>query len=212
MTHTPPNAHQVPEDEKPKGLNPLFIMLFVFGLPYALAWYFLNNADPTEFEAPNNNGEIISPMIILPDYSLTLTTGETLSSESLAHNWLIFTVSKTCEEACKRTLLVIRQARKAMAVDRDAIKPILLLEDPHALQNLDINLAEEFNTLSIVTHQSAKESGLLDIFSSSVSELENSIFMVDPLGNFMMTYPAGTEQLGLLDDMKRLLKVNPVHR
>jgi hypothetical protein len=28
----------------------------------------------------------------------------------------------------------------------------------------------------------------------------------------MMTYPANTDQLGLLDDMKRLLKVNPVQR
>tara|TARA_R110002072_G_scaffold83910_3_gene190182 strand:- start:11358 stop:11996 length:639 start_codon:yes stop_codon:yes gene_type:complete len=212
MTNKASESEQTTEDQKKKGLNPLLIMLIVFGLPYALAWYFLYGGNPTDFEAPSNSGEIISPMIALPAYSLELMDGKLITSESLSNNWSVFTVSKKCGEACKRTLLVIRQARKAMAVDRDVIKPILLLEDDQALKGLDIDLAKDFNTLHIATSQSSKDSGLLNIFSSSVPELENSIFMVDPFGNFMMAYPADTEQLGLLDDMKRLLKVNPVHR
>lgn len=197
---------------KKKGLNPLLIMLIVFGLPYGLAWYFLYGGDPTSFEAPGNNGELVSPMIPLPAYTLQFQDEKIISSEALAGNWLIFTVTSKCEEACKRTLLVIRQARKAMAVDREVIKPILLLNDEDALKNLDIDLAKDFNTLDIASSKSVADSGLLDIFKSKVLSLENSIFMVDPYGNFMMSYPAGSEQLGLLDDLKRLLKVNPVHR
>lgn len=203
---------QSPDDVSKKGINPLLIMLIVFGLPYAVAWYFLYDGNPTEFEAPNNNGTIISPMVKLPEYSLTLLDGNQISSDSLSKHWLIFTISKKCEEECKRTLLIIRQARKAMAVDRDVIKPILLLQNADALSELDINLEKEFSTLAIATANSSNASGLFEIFGASVPEIENAIFMVDPFGNFMMTYPANTEQLGLLDDMKRLLKVNPVHR
>jgi hypothetical protein len=106
----------------------------------------------------------------------------------------------------------MRQTRKAMAVDRDVITPILLLQDDKALHNLDIDLEKDFHILNIATSESSKTSGLLDIFSSQIPNIENSIFMVDPFGNLMMVYPAGTEQLGLLDDLKRLLKVNPAQR
>ena len=212
MNQPPSSTDQENANPKTKGINPLLIMLIVFGLPYALAWYFLYEGDPSSFEAPGNHGKLVSPMIALPKYSLELLDGTKVSSDDLAKNWLIFTVSKKCEEACKRTLLVIRQARKAMAVDRDVIKPILLLADDNALKDLDIDLTKDFNTLHIVKSKSTRESGLLEIFSSKVTEIENTIYMVDPFGNFMMTYPENTEQLGLLDDMKRLLKVNPVHR
>lgn len=195
-----------------KGLNPLLIMLLVFGLPYALAWYFLYGGDPSEFEAPNNNGEIISPMVQLPEYNLKEINGKDLTSQSLSGKWLLFTYSKECGEACKRTLLVIRQSRKAMAVDREVIKPILLLENDSALEDTGIDFEKDFSALSIISSESTKKSGLLGFFSANGAELENSIFMVDPYGNFMMQYPADSDQLGLLDDMKRLLKVNPAHR
>lgn len=195
-----------------KRLNPLLIMILVFGLPYALAWYFMYVGDPTEFEAPNHAGLLISPMVPLPDYSLETIDGKQLSSAELANNWLLFTTSAQCKDACKRALLVMRQVRKAMAVDREVIKPILLLNDDNALAKLDVDLATEFQNLSIIKHSSAQASGLLEIFKLGSDPIENSIYMVDPYGNFMMAYPADSDQLGLLDDMKRLLKVNPVHK
>ena len=55
--------------------NPLFLMLVLFGLPYALSWYFMYGGDPITFEKPNNNGELVSPMIAFGEFSLPFSFG-----------------------------------------------------------------------------------------------------------------------------------------
>ncbi len=205
-------AADAPPPAPKRKMTPFYVMVIVFGLPYVLAWYFMSGGDPVSFEAPGNRGQLVSPMIALDHYSLETQTNQTLDSSSLSGKWLLITSTQSCLEACQKTLLIMRQARKAMAVDREAIVPILLLRNENALNETKVDLAAEFSTLHIIKPASSLASGLLEVFSAQNIPLDNSIFMVDPYGNFMMTYPAGSDQLGLLDDMKRLLKVNPVQR
>jgi len=188
--------------------NPLLIMLLLFGLPYVLSWYFLYGGDPIAFEQPNNNGELISPLIPLGQFSLSLKDGTTLSNADLNGNWSIITVTANCEKACKDTLFTMRQVRKAMGVNRQVIKPLVLLQSPEALETLKFDLSNDFPQLAIVSNQNTSTQALITAFSSVTPEIENSIFMVDPYGNLMMVYPADSDQKGMLDDFKRLLKVN----
>jgi len=188
--------------------NPFTAMIFLFGLPYVISWYFMNGGDPVAFEAPNNNGQLVSPVIALGDYSLVNSDGTKISQTDLAGNWLLFTVTSACKVACQETLFTIRQARASMAVNRKVIKPIVLIKTPEALSKLPVDLGHEFPQLVIAHTQSVSTEHLLNIFSSVTPEVENSIFMVDPYGNLMMVYPTGSDQRGLMDDLKRLFKVN----
>jgi hypothetical protein len=36
------------------------------------------------------------------------------------------------------------------------------------------------------------------------------VYVVDPLGNFMMSYAANAEARGMLKDLKRLLKISQI--
>jgi len=198
---------------KPKKLlkflsNPLLLMLLLFGLPYALSWYFLYGGDPISFEQPNNNGELVSPVIPLGQFSLPLKDGTTLTNADLSGNWSIMTVTSNCEKACQETLFTMRQVRKAMGVNRQVIKPLVLLQSPEALEALKLDLSKDFPQLAIVSSQNTSTQTFTTAFSSVTPEIENSIFMVDPYGNLMMVYPADSDQKGMLDDFKRLLKVN----
>ncbi|KZZ56133.1 hypothetical protein [Oleiphilus sp. HI0123] len=49
---------------------------------------------------------------------------------------------------------------------------------------------------------------LINTFSQTHAQVENSIFMVDPYNNLMMYYPEGVEPKHLMEDLERLLKVN----
>ena len=192
-----------------KFVNPFFGMILLFGLPYAISWYFIYSGDPVSFEKPNNHGELISPVIPLGEFSLGLENGSALTEADIAGSWSLITVTSACEKTCQETLFSIRQNRKAMGVNRKVIKPIILLETPEALSGLSVDLSKEFPQLAIVTQQNESTQRIKQAFANVTPVIEDSIFMVDPYGNLMMVYPAGSDQKkGVLKDMQRLLKVN----
>jgi cytochrome oxidase Cu insertion factor (SCO1/SenC/PrrC family) len=205
-------TNTMPDKAPPKGykrfFNPLLIMFVLFGLPYVLSWYFIYGGDPVSFEAPNNHGELVSPVIAMGEFTLPLRDKSSINAEDLAGNWSLFTVTSSCQKACQETLFTIRQIRKAMGVNRQVIKPIILLKTPEALDSLDVMLKEGFPQLAVVSEQNDSTEKFITAFTSTTESIENSIFMIDPFGNLMMVYPAGTDQKGMLDDLKRLLKVH----
>ena len=192
-----------------KFVNPFFGMIILFGLPYAISWYFFYSGDPVSFEKPNNHGELVSPVIALGEFSLGQKDGSFLTEADIAGSWSLITVTSACEKPCQETLFSIRQNRKAMGVNRKVIKPIVLLEKPDALSGLSVDLSKEFPQLAIITQQNEATQRIKQVFASVTPVIENSIFMVDPYGNLMMVYPAGSDQKkGVLKDLQRLLKVN----
>lgn len=189
-------------------MNPLVIMLLLFGFPYIAAWYYLDNDDSFSSGTLGNHGELVSPMVSLGDYSLDTSAGNTITTQNMAGNWLLFTTSSSCEKSCQDTLLLIRQARKSTGINRKVIKPILLLQSETALTPFKVDLSEAFPQLSVVNATSQDASALISKFSQTYAEVENSIYMVDPYNNLMMYYPEGIEPKALMEDLKRLLKVN----
>jgi len=190
-------------------VNPFFGMLLLFGLPYAIAWYFIYSGDPISFEEPNNHGELVSPVIALGEFSLEQQDGSQLTQADIAGSWSLITVTSACGKPCQETLFSIRQNRKAMGVNRKVIKPIVLLDNPEALSGLSVDFSKDFPQLAIINQKNESTQRIRQAFASVTSVIENSIFMVDPYGNLMMVYPAGSDQKkGVLKDMQRLLKVN----
>ncbi|MBV1919940.1 MAG: hypothetical protein KUG73_04605 [Pseudomonadales bacterium] len=209
-----PARHQDTKKTNPytgyrRFVNPFFAMVLLFGLPYAISWYFIYSGDPVSFEKPNNHGELVSPVIALGKFSLEQEDGSFLTEADVAGSWSLITVTSACKKPCQETLFSIRQNRKSMGVNRKVIKPIILLETPEALNGLTVDLSKEFPQLAIITQQNEATQRIKKAFASVTPVIENSIFMVDPYGNLMMVYPAGSDQKkGVLKDLQRLLKVN----
>lgn len=189
-------------------VNPLVIMLVLFGFPYIASWYFMNSEGSFSVGDLGNHGQLVSPVLPIGEYSLKTSAGEILSDKSLAGSWRLFTVSSSCEQSCQDTLLVIRQARKSTGINRKVVKPILLLQTPEALAPFKVDLTQAFPQLATVSSDSLDAKVLINTFSQTHAQVENSIFMVDPYNNLMMYYPEGVEPKHLMEDLERLLKVN----
>lgn len=185
-------------------LNPLVIMLLLFGLPYVFAWYFLDDDNSVLFESPNNRGQLVSPMIPMGDYTLRTLGGDNLGAQSFSGNWIILTVTDRCELTCQQTILTMRQARKSTGINRKVISPLVIATNDKALEPFDADLSQAFPKLQVVS----ADKDYISKLKSAHPELNNTIYMIDPYGNLMMTYPADTEQKGLMEDLARLLKVN----
>lgn len=189
-------------------VNPLVIMLVLFGFPYIASWYFLNSESTFSLGQPGNHGELVTPVIPLGEFALEVVDGTLLDDKALAGNWLLLTSTAACEQACQDTLLVIRQARKSTGINRKVVKPILLLRSADALKPFDVDLSEAFPQLAVIHSNSADSKKLLDKLSQTYSHVENSIYMIDPYNNLMMYYPEGVEPKALMEDLERLFKVN----
>ena len=162
-----------------KFVNPFFGMILLFGLPYAISWYFIYSGDPVSFEKPNYHGELISPVIPLGEFSLGLENGSVLTETDIAGSLSLITVTSACEKTCQETLFIIRQNRKAMGVNRQVIKPIILLENPEALSGLSIDLNKEFPQLAIITDKNEATLRIKQAFANVTPDIENTHFIVD---------------------------------
>lgn len=144
-----------------------------------------------------NHGELIQPPRPLPDAGLP-------APYSLQHKWtLLYVQLGSCDELCLKRLYDTRQVRTALDRDMDRVQRILIAEpgccDMQALRKVHPDL--------ISVSRGAALEPLLDLLPSPDS---HRVYLVDPLGNLMMFYAAGSEAKGMLEDMKRLLRLSQI--
>jgi hypothetical protein len=97
-----------------------------------------------------------------------------------------------------------------LALDRDMnrVQRVFVATGPCCDQNF---LAQEHPDL--LTVAAAADSPLLaalDAAGPGTAGAPGRIYVVDPLGNLMMWYSAAAQPKGLLEDMKRLLKLSHI--
>jgi len=161
---------------------------FAFILYYGHAWHPGGRV---------NHGELIQPPRPLPDAGLP-------APYSLQRKWTMLYVQRgACDELCLKRLYDMRQVRTALDRDMDRVQRVLIASsdccDAQTLRKMHPDL--------VTVPLAAAQGPLLDSLPSPDS---HRIYLVDPLGNVMMFYPADAKAKGMLEDMKRLLKLSQI--
>lgn len=202
MTDTPTKT------AKRKSRSMLALMIFLFGLPYMLAWGFMNFKEDLPLPATSNNGELISPVRSVSGVALQNLKGEEFSTNDLEGKWVLLTVnSSNCDEACQKNLYNIRQIRKAVGEDQRRVTRLLLLTDNSAVSELK-NTLQNYQGMHIATGPDNAVQRITDLLKNPNEKAEGGVYLIDPLGNFMMSYAPDTDAKLILKDLQRLLKVS----
>ena len=113
----------------------------------------------------------------------------------LRGKWVLVTAdAAACSAACERKLYIVRQVRKAQGKDMERIERLWLLTDGGKPR------AELVSALD-GGHIAAPDAALLKALPTLVD-----IYLVDPLGNLMMRFPAEPDPQKMIKDLQRLLK------
>ncbi|HTT02355.1 MAG TPA: hypothetical protein VMG11_09750 [Steroidobacteraceae bacterium] len=153
-----------------------------------------------------NHGELIEPVIQLPDVSLPQAMAGAPIANVFMHHWTIVYVGDgRCADSCRRALFVMRQARFALNNDMTRVQRVFLVTGECCDRAF---LTREHPGLTVLDASTAKGSKLLAKFPPS--DLPDSLFVVDPLGNLMMRYDSRRDLRGLLEDLKRLLQLSHI--
>ena len=159
-------------------------------------------------EGRTNYSELIEPLRPVPaDLSLVDLAGKPVAAASLKGQWLLVVVAGgACDVVCERSLWVQRQLRETLGREKDRIDKVWLIPDgvaprPQTLQavstNTDITVLQAQSDALAQWLQPAKGHALSD-----------HMYVVDPLGNWMMRVPPNPDPARLKRDIEKLLRAS----
>lgn len=175
-------------------------MIFVGPLALAyLLYYGLSYGS-----AGTNGGELVEPAMRLPEVTLTGADGHTRPSGQLFEKkWTILQVAPNgCGEACIESLEETRQIRALLHRRAARVQRVLVTDIEQPVPTI-----ERQPDLSSFRAPLAK---LVDAFEGQGATTPGTIYLVDPLGNWMLYYPPGGDGEALFKDIKHLLKLSHI--
>jgi hypothetical protein len=113
----------------------------------------------------------------------------------LRGKWVLVTFdAAACDASCEKKLYIVRQVRRAQGKDSERMERLWLLTDGGKPRT-------ELLAATDGSHVAAADAELLKAFPDA-----EHIYLVDPLGNLMMRFPADADPSRLIKDLQRLLK------
>lgn len=115
----------------------------------------------------------------------------------LRGKWVLVTFDRAaCGPACERKLYIVRQVRRAQGKEAERVERLWLVTDG-ASPRAELIAALDGG------HVAAAGTELGRAFPGTPSE---HIYLVDPLGNLMMRFPAAPDPSKMIKDLERLLR------
>jgi len=158
-------------------------------------------------EGRSNYGALILPTRSLPDLALQDLDGRQVPARSLRGQWLLVAVGPTgCDAACEERLFMQRQLREMLGRERDRLDKVWLVTDGEPLRPA---LREAVGGAVPVTVLRAERAAVAAWLAPEAGHaLEDHLYLVDPMGEWMMRVPAKAEPGRVKRDLERVLRAS----
>ncbi len=185
----------------------LLLIFFLFALPLLTAVIWHANIDRWRPGTITNHGQLIVPARPLAPFDMPGLDGTHITQDFLRGKWTLITISAAaCDKACRGNLYKMRQARLALNEKMDRVQRLWVLSDA-AQATPSAGLLSEHPGLVVAKPGTAELEHFMTQFQQAGEPVagQDRIYLVDPLGNLMMRYPADADPGGILKDLQRLL-------
>jgi hypothetical protein len=184
----------------------LVIIAAVFLLPLLLAWFMYSGTIDYKPGTTRNFGDLVEPPVPLNWEQIQLISEADEPSVRAAidvfdQHWVVlYRVTGDCGPSCVQDLTSLRQVHRAAGRNQSRIMLTLLLEGEGQADTMQL-LREIYSQFNFVRDPSGEAASSLD----QAAAKPIGAYLIDPLGNIMMTYAAGADPNHLKQDLKRLL-------
>ena len=153
-----------------------------------------------------NYGTLIEPQRPVPELRVSGLDGAPARFASLLGQWVLLHVDAgACDAACSAKLFALRQHRTMTGKERDRVERAWLVTDA-ATPSAD--LLREYEGTVVLRADPAELAALLPVEPGR--RAEDYLYVVDPLGNLMMRFPADGDPAKIRKDISRLLKASRI--
>jgi len=194
-----------------------FTLILVFLVcvgPFALAWIWYAFQGPPEPGATTNKGELVRPAQPLEDVILEpIATRSGQQQESVLGErvWtVIYVAGEGCGPDCREVLWATRQIRLSLGRDMGRVRRVLFEPGVDAPTEYYREDHADLSVFALNDPQAEAFIQQLDLEDGAQPGQAGRLYIIDPLGNFMMYFPAGFDPDDFMDDMRRLLRASQI--
>ena len=182
----------------------LFAVLAVCAAPIVFSYFTYFVIKPT---GRTNYGDILDPRLYpMPKLGGSLLGGEAKELNAFKGKWIMLQVdSGACTEACQKKLYDMRQLRLIQGKEMDRVERVWLITDEQPIDTILIRAFDGMHFLKV--NLSAVKSWLP---LETDTQLQDHIFMIDPLGNLMMRFPKNADPQKMKKDIAKLLRASAI--
>jgi hypothetical protein len=187
------------------GRMQMALILLVCAAPVVASYWAFYVARPGGGEAAY--GSLIQPTVAMPQVDAIDLQGRSVPLRSLKGQWLLVVVGTgACDAACEQRLLLQRQLREMLGRDRDRVDKVWLITDEATLKP---ELRQALSTLPPVTALRVPGAVVEAWLNPAAGHaLEDHLYLVDPMGEWMMRMPAAPDPSKVKRDLERLLRAS----
>ncbi len=202
-------ARDIPTN-KPAGKRSLTPMVLVFLCSLApIVAAFVVYMNPQWWPTDSSNyGTLLTPQRPMPAASeLRLTTldGKPFDLESLKGKWLLVAADgAACPESCARKLFITRNSHASQGKNVDRLARVWFITDDAAVPDKVLEAYKGTVMVRVDPDQLARFLLARDTAAGQPG-LQDPIWVIDPLGNLMMQYPAEADGVRVRKDISKLV-------
>jgi hypothetical protein len=184
-----------------RNWRPVVLLVVIFIAPLASAFwlYYGSSWRPAH---RTNHGTLIDPAVSLPSLPAAGSSGDLLHGK-----WSLVVVGNGqsgCDEECRSALTYARQTWLSLGKLSPRVQRVLLAGEGCCDRDY---LRDEHQGLAVAQ---MPEGAVARVRTAIPPPHENTIFVVDPLGNVMMRYDVRQDPKGLREDLKNLLELSHI--
>lgn len=205
------NSNQSPMDQQ-TNKNSRFkflVVVVLFVLPVAAAvTLHLSGWRPG---STMNHGKLVQPARPMPDLSLGVGDSGQRGTQDVDQKWKLLVVTGSgCNEACLKNLFAIRQIQTGQGKHQHRVQRMFIHQG--AVSDM-ARIRASYPEMLVLEVNPVTMNGLRDWLSIGNQEKTpdgSTVYMIDPLGNYMMYYAPGYKPAGMRKDLARLLRVSRI--
>ena len=197
-------APSLPQAAVANGRLKMLLVLLVCAAPVIASYITYYLIRP---QSLNAHGELIQPLRPLPSaQALPLVDGQgrAVPPASLKGQWLLIAVGGGgCDAVCESQLYLQRQMREALGKSKERVDRVWLVDDGVPVREA---LRPALAGATVLAVPRAALAQWLD--PADPQAMAARFYLVDPMGNLMMRFPAPSDAAGIRRDLERLLRAS----
>lgn len=187
-------------------------LILIFSAPLLVSWWLLNYTDFSRDSAAASHGRLIVPPRPLADIALISLTG-VAKQQHLHGKWsLVYLQAGSCGKDCVDVLYKMRQLRLASGEYAPRIQRVMIVSgtDVAPINEEEMQYFAGQLMLYVDAYNQIFSLKIFRLADDRDPLLERRLYLIDPLGNLMMSYAPDAEPDGIIKDLKRLLRYSRI--
>jgi hypothetical protein len=202
-----PDLASAPDEPRRRriGRIKMFLVLLVCASPVIASYFTYFVIRP---EGRTNYGDLILPTHGMPALALTTPSGQSVPPRALKGQWLLLLVGPAaCDAACEQRLFMQRQLREMVGREKDRLDKVWLVTDDAPIRP-ELLAALQQPGAPVTVLRAPQDQVAAWLQPASGRALHEHLYIVDPMGEWMMRMPADPDPQRVRRDVERLLRAS----